>query len=426
MDEDVDFSGWELPPLQDDPDRQPPPERAYRGGVWIGSDLAGLQHAGTGVLDLGEYVCSDLVSVRPTVVALAELGSTDFRALSQQQRVDALVVIEQHRAWLDGLRQQVLAEVSLGDASKDKWVKEEVACALGLAPQTAKAKLKNAEQLCTRLPGTLGLLLEGRISELQARAVTEASHVLPDTVLPAFEDRVLKRAPEQTLTQLRQVVKRAQHRLDPAGAEQRKRRAVTDRGVRVTDAGDGMVWFTALLAAEDAHACLQKIDAAARMAPKDDERTLEQRRDIVIDAVLGGLSGELPAAHGRQPAISVIVSLETLAGVEDEPGWRDGYGPITAQTARALAADETGTWRRLVIDPIFGQVIDYGTTRHRPPTHLADLVIARDGTCVFPPVRRNQDGTTTWTAPKDANTPTIPPHAGKSPANDAADLANKA
>jgi hypothetical protein len=266
-------------------------------------------------------VCSDLVSVRPTVVALAELGSTDFGALSQQQRVDALVVIEQHRARLDGLRQRVLAEVAIGDASKDKWVKEEVACALGLSPVTAGSKLKNAEQLCTRLPGTLGLLLEGRISELQARAVTEASHVLPEQVLPAFEDRVLKRAPEQTLTQLRDVVRRAQHRLDPAGAEQRKRRAVADRSVRVTDAGDGMVWFSALLAAEPAHACLARIDAAARMAPKDDERTLQQRRaDVLVDAVLGGLSGELPARHGRQPTISMIVSLETLAGVEDEPG----------------------------------------------------------------------------------------------------------
>jgi hypothetical protein len=48
---------------------------------------------------------------------------------------------------------------------------------------------------------------------------------------------------------------------------------------------------------------------------------------------------------------------------------------------------KTGTWRRLVIDPIFGQVIDHGTTRYRPPTHLADLVIARDGTCGFPPLQ---------------------------------------
>ena len=67
MDRDEDFSGWDLPPLDYDPDREPPPEREYRGGVWIGSGLAGLQHAGTAVLDLGEYVCSDLASVRPTV-----------------------------------------------------------------------------------------------------------------------------------------------------------------------------------------------------------------------------------------------------------------------------------------------------------------------------------------------------------------------
>ena len=153
MHEDVDFSGWELPPLQDDPDREPPPEREYSGGVWIGSDLAGLRHAGSGVLDLGEFVCSDLAAVRPTVVALAELGSTDFHSLSQKERVDALLVLEQHRAWLDGLQQQVLAEVSLGDPSEDQWIKEEVACALGLSPVTAGAKLKNAEQLCTRLPG---------------------------------------------------------------------------------------------------------------------------------------------------------------------------------------------------------------------------------------------------------------------------------
>jgi hypothetical protein len=198
-------------------------------------------------------------------------------------------------------------------------------------------------------------LLDGRISESQARAVTEAAFVLPDELLPGFEDRVLQRAPEQTLKQLRDGARRAQHRLDPAVAEQRRQRAVADRSVRIVDAGDGMVWFSALLTAEHAQSCLQRVDAAARMAPREAERTLEQRRaDVLVDVILGGLSGELPARHVLQPNLSVIVSLETLAGVEDEPGWLDGYGPITADTARALAADRTGTWRRLVIDPIFG------------------------------------------------------------------------
>jgi hypothetical protein len=54
--------------------------------------------------------------------------------------------LEQQRAWLDGLQQQLLAEVAVHDTSKEKWAREEVAAALGLAPVTAGSKLKNAEQ----------------------------------------------------------------------------------------------------------------------------------------------------------------------------------------------------------------------------------------------------------------------------------------
>jgi len=51
-------------------------------------------------------------------------------------------------------------------------------------------------------------------------------------------------------------------------------------------------------------------------------------------------------------------------------------------TAWALAAG--GTWRRLVTDPASGTVLDVGRTRYRPSVGLADLVRARDKTCVFP------------------------------------------
>ena len=55
---------------------------------------------------------------------------------------------------------------------------------------------------------------------------------------------------------------------------------------------------------------------------------------------------------------------------------------VPAITAWALAAG--GTWRRLVTDPASGVVLDIGRTRYRPPAGLADLVRARDKTCVFP------------------------------------------
>ena len=45
--DDVDFAGWELPPLEDDPDAVPPPPSESWGGVSIGSELVGLRRRGS-------------------------------------------------------------------------------------------------------------------------------------------------------------------------------------------------------------------------------------------------------------------------------------------------------------------------------------------------------------------------------------------
>jgi hypothetical protein len=215
--DDVDFSGWDLPPLDDaDLPTEPPPPRESIGGVTFGSELVGIQLARAGeVSDVVKAALLGFTSVRPGLLGIAELGSTDFAALTATERVDALIVLEQQRAWLDGLQQQLLAEVAVHDTSKEKWAKEEVAAALGLAPVTAGSRLKNAEQLVTRLPATLDALLAGRIKGMQATAITEASYILADQLLPAFEDRVLTRAPEQTLAQLKQSLRRAVLRFRP-------------------------------------------------------------------------------------------------------------------------------------------------------------------------------------------------------------------
>jgi hypothetical protein len=141
----------------------------------------------------------------------------------------------------------------------------------------------------------------------------------------------------------------------------------------------------ALLPAAQAQLLYDRIDGAARLAPVEDPRTMDQlRADALVNAVLHGLTGDVATQQGQQPTINVTVALSTLVGQDQEPGWLDGYGPITAGYARQLAHDPTGTWRRLVTDPITGQLLNYGTTRYRPPRHLVDHVIARDGECTFP------------------------------------------
>ena len=76
--------------------------------------------------------------------------------------------------------------------------------------------------------------------------------------------------------------------------------------------------------------------------------------------------------------------------LDEQPGELAGIGPIPATLARTLAADPSGTWRRLVTDPL-GQLIDYGRSTYRPPPPLARHVIARDRTCRFPHCTRTAD-----------------------------------
>jgi hypothetical protein len=330
-----------------------------------------------------------LVGERPGVAGLHALATTDLAASSIVEQLDALAMLEAHRSWLDGLQQRLLADIARQDTSTERWSAELVSVVLGLAPQTATTKIRNAERLCRDLPLTHRALIEGRISVLQAVAITEASYPLADGTLAHYEQRVLQRAEQQTLRQLKDSVRRAVIALEPDAAEHRRTRALQDRHVRVEDAGDGMAWLTALLPAPAAMACYRRLEAAARTAAHGDDRTADQRRaDLLIDALHAGLAGSPPASHRADPTIAVTVGLETLARIDDEPGWLAGYGPITAEHARELAADPTATWRRIVLDPLFGSVIDYGTTRYRPPKSLSEHVTTRHGHCAFPTCRR--------------------------------------
>ncbi len=88
-------------------------------------------------------------------------------------------------------------------------------------------------------------------------------------------------------------------------------------------------------------------------------------------------------------AIRVTVPWTTLAGLDDQPGQLHGYGAITADTVRRLAAD--ATWTRLLTDPATGAVLDVGTTTYSPPAALDRHVRSRDVSCRFPGCRQPAD-----------------------------------
>ncbi|HST80791.1 MAG TPA: DUF222 domain-containing protein [Kineosporiaceae bacterium] len=249
------------------------------------------------------------------------------------------------------------------------------------------------------------------------------------------EHHVLKRAATQRTDQLRDCTRRAIARIAPAYAATLHQDTTATRDVFISHHGqeDGMGFLGAHLPIIETKACWAALTSRAhQMRDRGDLRTLDQlRADALVQAILNpgplfgfitnsgakldsdssadsssspgsspGTSSGAGAAFGRGPRtdtwpakdvargvtahVQVTVSIETLLNLNDDPAHLTGHGTITAQTARALAFQPDSTWRRLLTDPQSGTLLDYGRTKYRPPTPLADHVIARDLTCTHP------------------------------------------
>src|SRR5882757_8286130 len=337
------------------------------------------------VVDSPDAVVAELACVRPLPEDAVTLSLLDPAVLSAAGQVDLLVALERQAALIAAQQQRVLARMAVDQSDDRNWVREDVACALRLSGMTAQRRLAVAQTLTERLPATLVLLDRGQVSYLHAAFLAEAVFALDDKQARAVEERVLARAPEQTLQEFQRSVRRAVARVAAATVEEQRAEAMKQRRVCVTPRDDGMTELWALLPAEGAAAVMTAIDALASVTSADDLRTADQRRaDALVDLGVAALHDPLlPKTQGMRPSIQVTVALSTLIGTDEQSGELAGHGPIPASVARRLAADESGTWRRLVTDPVTGQLLDYGQDTYRPPKDLADYVIARDQVCTF-------------------------------------------
>jgi hypothetical protein len=329
---------------------------------------------------------AQLLELAPASRPTGELARMDPRSLPAGCRLDLLAALQEQKNWIDAVQAQVLAEIDAADSTALHLSQEAVSLALNVPVPTAQARLRTARTLVRELPRTLRLLAKGEISARHAEVITEAAWKLEPGLVGAFENAVIERAAQQTVSQLRQAVRRAVIAVDPATEQQRHQKALADRTVGFQPVDDGMVQLPVLLGAAEGQAIYTRLTAAAKLLPAHDVRTMDQRRaDLLVDAVLSGLPYDaLPELQGRRPSIQVVVSADTLLDLDDEPADLAGYGPITAETARRLAADASGTWRRLLTDPDTGQLLDISAGSYRPSQRLRDFVAARDGVCSFP------------------------------------------
>lgn len=380
-----------------------------------GSELAWLvEHVDTDTLGDGELV--ELVAAWQRLASWASAGAARAAAALAERP-------SMNPAW----------PAHAGEVAEPVVAGEELAMRLGCSRRAARTLVMQGRAFAGPLAWTGDALARGEIDPVKARVICEALADVPVPVALEVQDRVLAGASWRTPTQLGRDVARALIEVDPAAAADRHQDACRGRRVdapRVLPHGMAGVW--AVLPATGAarlEATLTTLARSARTA--GDPRTLDQlRADLLVDLTTGAVDGtparelvdllreaEQPGHAGagvatRRPAagddasgacacgdgqvaeagpvrrplprteIRVAVSLSTLLGLDDAPADLSGYGPITAEAARALALG--GVWRRIVTDPLSGAVLDVGRTRYRPPADLAAHVRVRDRACARP------------------------------------------
>ncbi len=223
-----------------------------------------------------------------------------------------------------------------------------------------------------------------------AQAVADAG--LDRAGIAAVDARVASKIKGQSWAAFRRTLRRAVLAANPDLVLAEHSEAMRHRRVDKFDLLDAvMSELQVTMSAIDAQTVWLGLDATAHAAAGrreeppglPDDGIDAYRSDALVAWANHALADpEAPRRHGRRHQVQFITDLPSLLGLADNPAELLGYGPIPAALVRDRAAE--ADWRRLVVEPVTGHLLDYGTVIYRPPAELADYVMARDRRCRFP------------------------------------------
>ena len=100
-------------------------------------------------------------------------------------------------------------------------------------------------------------------------------------------------------------------------------------------------------------------------------------------AAAGRSFGERGSVSAR---VDIVIDFDVLLGLRDGMGTLDGVAEVDAQHVRDLFAgpDADLTLRRLITDPLTGDLLDVGRTSYAPSDRLREFIVLRDRRCRFP------------------------------------------
>jgi hypothetical protein len=320
---------------------------------------------------------------------LPRLLTVPFAELSDAGRIRALEVMSRYSHYIDGLKAELTGLIAgpspaTPELGREDYSAHEISVATRCSVYAADAQISFARDLAERLQATAAAMADGRITERQARALSEGTCHLDVEIAREIEAKLLKFSHRQDLTLFRASLKRWLGRLDPdftTRATAARQECVVDH--TASDDGTGELFIrgpleitTAISMALTAYAAKTKPELGGT-APQRKLAALRDMTDRYLD------SPDCPKSHGRLPTLNIVIDLPTVLGMRDNPAEIPGVGAIPADVAGWLLSDGAPL-RRLIIDPDNGQLLDYGTTTYLVPPALADHLIAKNITSASP------------------------------------------
>jgi hypothetical protein len=310
------------------------------------------------------------------------LRSKQIEHLTDNGVVRVMQAAASEIARLEALQVRAVATLSRRRGNP-RSTEAELSLALSVTTRHAGAMIAAAEALTTRLPGTFGLMERGRLDLARAMKVTNATAWLTDDAARGADASLALRLAGKNATEIRKAATYAAKMADPEGAERRTRERRAARSLTLIHQDSGAATLSLDHAsAEKAVAAYARVDGMAKALKTNDEpRTLDQlRADVALDLLLSAEVG------GTPPRIEGFLYLDfaTYLGLNENPAEFAGHGPISAALARELLAGPDTILRRIITDPLTGQVHDLGRTRYRPTAAMAEFVRVRDRECRRP------------------------------------------
>ncbi|WP_039795199.1 HNH endonuclease signature motif containing protein [Amycolatopsis alba] len=316
--------------------------------------------------------------------ALKEVNAS-LDTLGDKDALAAAAAATEGIARLEAVRFRALAQLSRhrdGAAS----VAQEVAFELSVVDGHAAGLVSTAQALTTRLPRTLGLLDQGQVGGYGAMKVATATAWLTDDDARTVDEVLEDRLPGRNSEQIRKAANHAAMMADRDGAGKRVERHRAGRRLSIRQGETGVASIEVEDGpAEKVAAAYTRIDREARALKTGEEtRTLDQlRADVAFDLLLSGQGGK-----SERTEVFLYMDLNTYLGLNDHPAELAGHGHIPASLARHIAGGPDTVLRRIITDPLSGQVLDLGRDRYRPTAGLDEFVRVRDRECRRPGCHR--------------------------------------